>query len=241
MTAFHMINLHFSGPPFRHPPKNSLPWPDATHHHLAMPRKKPFSAKQRKAQLQDRRALKRGEIDSLPIKTKPARRTPNKPPTSGAGEPSSRRLQSRFITVSPGYLAKTRDLAHSVTLPRPIPAKHAEFPIEILTERDREGRLTCPARPKFRVGATKKEVERNEEGWFRKWLEGIERVMRDWVEGDEADKEDEGAEEEGEVEDEVKEDKWPRSPAWFETNLEVWRQLYVSFTDKTLSYPISFG
>ena len=26
----------------------------------------------------------------------------------------------------------------------------------------------------------------------------------------------------------------PRSPSWFETNLEVWRQLYVSFYPQTV-------
>ena len=188
-----------------------------------MPRRKPFSAKQRKTQLLNRRALERGEIDALPPKAKPSRRTPN----SGTGaEPSSRRLQSRFISVSPAYLALTRDLAHALPLPRPIPASSAEFPIEILVERDGEGRLTCPARPKFKAGQTKKEVERNEEGMFRKWLEGIDGVMKGWVEGDDRecvrdDREGEG----GEGGMEGLEQKWPRSTSWFETNLEVWRQL----------------
>jgi hypothetical protein len=94
-------------------------------------------------------------------------------------------------------------------------------------ERD-GGRLTCPSRPKFRVGAGKKEVERNEEGWFRQWLAGTEAVVEEWVEGGEGDTEEGNEGEEGiggREEDREEGVTWPRSPSWFETNLEVWRQL----------------
>jgi hypothetical protein len=189
-----------------------------------MPRRQPASAKQRKVQLQGRRALKRGDIDLLSVKPKPSRRGPNTPFTA---ESSSRRLQSRFISVSPDYLDLTRDLAHNTRLPRPIPASSAEFPIDILVGQDAVRKLSCPGRPKFRVGATKKEVEGNEEGWFRKWLEGMEEVMRNWVEGEDSKEDDvegpEGGQEEGSS-------RWPRSTSWFETNLEVWRQLYALIT-----------
>ena len=186
-----------------------------------MPRRKPASAKQRKAQLQDRRALKRGDIDQLPVKPKASRRAAT---SSTNAEPSSRRLQSRFISVTPAYLVLTRDLAHNVPLLRPIPASSAVFPIEILTGRDQEGKLTCPARPRFRFEQSKKEVEMNEEGMFKKWLVGAEGVMKAWVEGkDEEEAKDPVAE--GEEDSEEGDQKWPRSPSWFETNLEVWRQL----------------
>jgi hypothetical protein len=49
-------------------------------------------------------------------------------------------------------------------------------------ERD-QGALTCPARPKFKFGQTKKEVERNEEGWFKKWLRATQEIVEDWVVG----------------------------------------------------------
>lgn len=70
-------------------------------------------------------------------------------------------------------------------------------------------------------------MEGNEEGWFRKWLEGMEEVMRNWVEGEDSKEDDvegpEGGQEEGSS-------RWPRSTSWFETNLEVWRQLYALIT-----------
>jgi hypothetical protein len=100
-------------------------------------------------------------------------------------------------------------------------------------ERD-EGRLTCPTRPKFRYGQTKKEVERNEEGMFARWVAGTRGFVEEWVEGGEEEKREEGEEEEvdpagvEEMEDEGDGEKvWERlrSPTWFETNLEVWRQL----------------
>ena len=186
-----------------------------------MPRRKPASAKQRKVQLQDRRALKRGDIDQLPVKPKASRRGAT---LSTNAESSSRRLESRFISVTPAYLALTRDLAHNVSLIRPIPASSAAFPIDILTARGQEGKLTCPARPKFRFEQSKKELEMNEQGMFKKWLVGVEGVMKAWVEGDVEDEARDPAVLRDE-ESEERDQKWPRSPSWFETNLEVWRQL----------------
>ena len=142
-----------------------------------MSSKNPFSAKQSKAQLQDRRALKRGEIEALPIKPKFYRNQPHRSNTNTAAESSSRKLQSKFISVSSEYLNLTRDLAHSEPLLRPIPKEYAEFNLESLVDRDVEGRLTCPGRPKFRYGQSKKEVERNEEGMFKKWLLGVEIII----------------------------------------------------------------
>jgi hypothetical protein len=119
-------------------------------------------------------------------------------------------------------LETTKSLAHSTTLDRPIPGDYAIFPVEQML-RD-EGRLTCPARPKFRFGQTKKEVEKNEEGLFKKWLKSTEEVVTEWVEGGEVveDEEETGAQADEQVQ---KKQEWPRSPSWFETNLEVWRQL----------------
>lgn len=173
-----------------------------------MPRRKPASAKQRKAQLQEKRATKRGESPPpgpsklRPNQLKASRRPQRSFPVDGQ---SSQKLQSRFIALTPEYLEKTRNLAHAVTLPRPLAASSAVFPVETML-RD-GGALSCPGRPKFKYGQTKKEVERNEEGMFKKWLSAQEAVVKGWVE-------DEGEDEE-----------WPRSPSWFETNLEVWRQL----------------
>ncbi|WVF68041.1 hypothetical protein IAT40_002803 [Kwoniella sp. CBS 6097] len=182
-----------------------------------MPRRKPASAKHKRQKLIDKRALKRGDLTaeehaaSLHALNKTYGRVYDLPSKSGgpelAGRSDARKLQSRFVALHPKFLERTRDLAFSEILERPLPSSSSVFPLEILTERDIKGELTCPQRPRFRYGQTKKEVERNEEGYFKRWLNGIENVMQTWV--DEGD--DQGV---------------PRGPTWFETNLEVWRQLW---------------
>lgn len=183
------------------------------------------SGKKRRAQLQTKRATKRGESPppsavrngSTSIRYAYQKGHVKK---SGDAEGDSRKLQSRFIALTPEYLERTRNLAHSTVLQRPLPGASAIFPAEtILCD---EGRLSVPARPKFKYGQTKREVERNEEGVFRKWLAGQREVVRRYVEG--AVEADERQEQDQWPDREVKED-WPRSSSWFETNLEVWRQL----------------
>lgn len=192
-----------------------------------MPRRRPQSAKQKKLQLQDKRAVKRGDI--TPAELQAAFSSTNKLSNPKArfrnSEPSAsnaKRLESRFVTVSPEYLEVTRNLAHLDPLARPIPKENALFPIELL-ERDAEKRLTCPARPKFRYDMTKKEVEKNEEGCFKKWMKATEEIMTDWIDG--TDEEGEKAEFGRDGEAPELPVRWPRSVSWFETNLEVWRQL----------------
>lgn len=190
-----------------------------------MPRRKPASAKQKKLYLQDKRAVKRGDLDVADLHTPAAK--PSNPKSRFQksdpkdGEDVSKRLQSKFVTVSPEYLERTRNLAHSDGLVRPIPHEYALFPIELL-ERDQGKRLTCPSRPKFRYDMTKKEVEKNEEGWFRKWMKSTEEIMDDWIDGE---IEDESVEVDARGDEVEKKPSWPRSVSWFETNLEVWRQL----------------
>lgn len=167
-----------------------------------MPRKTPYSHKKKKAQLQQQRAKKRGEESELVTHQKKRRQAP------GRSDPNAgdrvRALESRFVSLPPRFLERTRDLAFADPLPRPLPPTSAQLPIK-LVERKEGAKLSVPSRPKFRYDQTKKEVEKNEEGVFRKWLEGTREVVDAWVAGEE--------------------DGWPRSPSWFETNLEVWRQL----------------
>jgi hypothetical protein len=201
-----------------------------------MPRKKPFSAKKRKVQLQEARAIQRGEFQPDPESKNGKLRAGG---GRGPGVKSqfqkslpvsdvTRRLQSRFIQVSPEYLERTRNLAYSVHLERPIPSSRAVFDVDTV-ERGHE--LRCPSRPKFRYDQTKKELERNEEAWFEKWLRSTEEVMREYVAGVDEDEEATGKEqsEDGDGanhdEDSMKKVAWPRSGSWYETNLEVWRQL----------------
>ena len=217
-----------------------------------MPRRKPFSAKLRKAQIEEKRLASNDPTthsDGVTSRKKTNKTTITKPRSNRPqrSEPSGdlTRLHSSFIALTSGYLDQTRDLAHSTVLHRPIPSSAAVFPVEVLergTKRGGKGheetQLTCPSRPRFRFGQTKKEVEKNEQGIFRIWLKNTEAVVRAWVEsgggqgvGDKIRYVEEGAHTEDlelEQQQQQREDgQWPRSPTWFETNLEVWRQLYV--------------
>ncbi|GMK54708.1 hypothetical protein CspeluHIS016_0112940 [Cutaneotrichosporon spelunceum] len=162
-----------------------------------MPRRRPFSAKQKKQLVQAKRARKRGEDTAPPLTRHP-------PPRRAAG-PARVALESRFVALPPAFLERTRDAAYAELLPRPLPASAALFPLDLLT---RPSNLSVPGRPKFRYGQTKKQVEGNEEGVFRKWLASTRAEVTEWTEAS------------------LKEDGAPRSPSWFETNLEVWRQLW---------------
>ncbi|ODN99483.1 GTPase [Cryptococcus wingfieldii CBS 7118] len=186
-----------------------------------MPRKVPISNKRRKEQLLVKRALKRGDMTAEEhdqLRSQQKLKTEKKRPGQVAArsdapvDASSRKLQSKFIALSSDYVVRTRELAYALPLERPLPASSAEFPLGVLEDRDPERRLTCPARPKFRYGQTKKEVEKNEEGVFKKWLKGVEEVVQEYVDGEE---------EQVETEDETF--NLPRGPTWFETNLDVWR------------------
>lgn len=70
---------------------------------------------------------------------------------------------------------------------------------------------------------TKKEVEKNEEGIFTKWLDQTDEILHKWVNKDAPEP---APEVEGEVPTEP-ELVMPRAPTHYERNLEVWRQLYV--------------
>ncbi|TXT10992.1 hypothetical protein VHUM_01743 [Vanrija humicola] len=173
-----------------------------------MGRKKPFSHKQKKAQLQTSRARKRGDDDEDGGGRQSNTRQHRRPlPSRSAPKGPTLRLESRFISLPPHYLERTRDLAFSTPLERPLPGTAAVFPVDVVTRSPPTGKLVIPARPKFRYGQTKKEVEKNEEGVYKKWLSGTRATLDEWVLGEE-------------------ENGWPVSPSWFETNLEVWRQLW---------------
>lgn len=185
-----------------------------------MGRKQPFSHKQKKTQLQVKRAEKRGddEIAQLVAK-KPVHRRPGRSDLLGTTSGTPRlALESKFVSIPKNYLERTRDLAYSSPLERPLPDEAAVFPLHLVAN-PAAAALSVPARPKFRYGQTKKEVEKNEEGVFRKWMAGVKETVDAWV--------DEGAWSGGRAEDDLGPQglEWIHSPSWFETNLEVWRQL----------------
>jgi len=64
---------------------------------------------------------------------------------------------------------------------------------------------------------SKTEVEKNEDGLFKKWLDQTDQVFKEWVDRGPSPS-DVGASDQGEG-------VMPRAPTHFERNLEVWRQL----------------
>jgi hypothetical protein len=214
-----------------------------------MPRAVAFSAKQKRAQLLDKRAVKRGELDPSEIRVSTHITVADAGPSGGSryartGGSMSRtsrkatptaikdkgmhttRLVAEFIGLTPEYLHETRDEAYRTILPRPIPQGCETFPVKLLHRdatsggRYMQGRLVCPTRPKFRYDMTKEEVERNEEEYHARWMKGTEEIVHCWLSA-------------GSAPHSVEDDTTPRtggglarrSPTWFETNLDVWRQL----------------
>lgn len=192
-----------------------------------MPRRKPFSAKQKKEQLQQKRAIKRGDIDPPPIhhsdrKGKGRAQLPGQIPRNSAAAESSRKLESSFVKLNKAFLEETRRLSASIPLQRPIPSEIAVWNDAVPSGAVHDGgskpqQLTCPRRPKWRYDMSKKEVEKNEEGLFQKWLDQTDAAVNTWCEPPVPSTEDRSYHDEVEI--------MPRAPTRFERNLEVWRQL----------------
>ncbi|KAF7311075.1 G domain-containing protein [Mycena chlorophos] len=168
------------------------------------PRKKPTSTTAKKAQTKLKRAIKRGDVAAPPPQTKQNknRRRAHGPPVSQTVE-SSRKLQSAFISLPPEFLENTKVLASQLPLSRPIPHNSLLLPVY-----DAEYALACPRRPKWKFTMSKLEVEKNEEGVFRKWLFQTDDLVEKWQK-----QPPEPA-------------AMPRSTTVFERNIEVWRQLW---------------
>ena len=191
-----------------------------------MPRKVAFSNKQRKVQLQNKRAIKRGDVSPPPAKRnlkQKRRHLASRSAIAGTVDAqavvSSRKLQSTFIKLSPTYLEKSRLTAAKQPLPRPLPPSVAVFNPDEL-DQSNEGdaqKLSCPKRPKWRYDMSKNEVEKNEEALFKKWLDQTDQILKEWV--DHGPPPSDG---ETNNQDEI---VMPRAPTYFERNLEVWRQL----------------
>ncbi|KAF8313837.1 P-loop containing nucleoside triphosphate hydrolase protein [Clavulina sp. PMI_390] len=187
-----------------------------------MPRRKPVSAKQRKAQLQEKRAIKRGDLPPPDPSTarRPNKKRPghanvrnNLPRDSNEVDKvqAARKLQSAFMKPSPSFLDLSKRIAASRALPRPLPQEVVYPPPELMNP---ASDLGCPRRPKWRFDMSKKEVEVNEERQFEVWLKGAKTKIAEWRGIDLESTEDRIAT--GEI----------KSPSYFELNLEVWRQLW---------------
>ncbi|KAF8573562.1 P-loop containing nucleoside triphosphate hydrolase protein [Ramaria rubella] len=198
-----------------------------------MPRRKPASSKQRKAELQLKRAIKRGDVSAPTPQPKPPRSkkiqrdTPNGMPRIKIGDPSSKRLQSAFLKVEPEFLEESKFIAATDPLPRPLSPKVAILDgdeIGLYTDKDVEGLLTCPKRPKWRFDMEKKEVERNEEAMYQRWMSEVDEYVYAWraVKSESQNLPDDApgkniAEGKSHIQ---------KSPTYYERNLEVWRQFW---------------
>lgn len=187
-----------------------------------MTRRKPISTKQRKAELQLKRAIKRGDIDPLPPADRNNRKRNRQPGRSAdAGEGSGisvKKLESNFRKLDKEWLEHAKLIASTTALQRPIPQSMAildTFRDEDNSEGSKRKQLTCPRRPKWRYDQTKKEVEKNEEGIFSKWLKETEEIIQQWQNEPIIDA----------ASEDVAQVAFKRSPTYFERNLEVWRQL----------------
>ncbi|KAJ7727816.1 hypothetical protein DFH07DRAFT_757553 [Mycena maculata] len=177
-----------------------------------MPRKKPTNTTQKKASIKLKRAVKRGDVAPEPKKR--VNRKHRGPPVPDAVQ-SSRKLQSAFVKLPVSFLEQTKVLAATLPLTRPIPIKYRLFPF---IDSDLDSTLTCPRRPKWKFEMTKIEVERNEEGVFRKWISQTDQAISKWQ-----SVADEVPDDDGPAPDPT---TMPRSTTYFERNLEVWRQLW---------------
>lgn len=191
-----------------------------------MPRRKPASSKQRKAELQLKRAVKRGDIPAPPPKPNRGQnaRHPAGIPKAKATDSSSKRLQSAFLKVEPEFLEKSKLLAATEPLPRPLP-REAAILDENEVRDDKGGLLTCPKRPKWRFDMEKKEVERNEEAVYQMWINETDRYIEAWRRSEPQTTlpTDTSGSPTSQV---AAPARVPGSPTYYERNLEVWRQLW---------------
>lgn len=185
------------------------------------PRRKPTSTRQKKADQQLKRAIKRGDVPPLEVKKSANSRRKTGPtgrPIAGRSSDTNavesvKKLQSTFVNLPQNFLEESKFLASNLTLLRPVPDERAVFHLFDQKEERALEILTCPKRPKWRYDQSKLEVERNEEGLFKKWLTQTDAAIERWQNSDDP-----------------KTSPMPRSTSYFERNLEVWRQLYVNMS-----------
>ncbi|KAG8926747.1 hypothetical protein FRC01_008432 [Tulasnella sp. 417] len=215
-----------------------------------MARKKPISGKQRKEALQEKRAIKRGDIEKPPPSGPNRRRRgrggraqaelrarirSDDPDVSVAAQnaaakiESTRKLQSAFRKVSPEFLALWREKASNDPVQRPIDDTKKHFDIGVVHQQGSDD-LTTPKRPKWRYEMSKEEVERNEEAMFEKWRAETEGKIDRWRQREVNLPNSPPADADEHVKEEFEalriKELTMRPPTFYEQNLEVWRQLW---------------
>lgn len=206
-----------------------------------MHRRKPNSAKQRKAELQIKRAVKRGDLP-------PEAAAKKNPPTSKRGRgggrlhvrqtdinaDASRRLESSFVKFSPSFLEEAKLKAASIKLSRPIHRDKCVYPLQTVnvigdhqqSKSPKSSPTVCVLkRPKWNYEMSKKEVEKNEEGVFKRWLTETDRLLATQTQM--YNQTDTSRIQSDTVEGDNDLRAMPHASPLYERNLEVWRQLYV--------------
>jgi len=197
------------------------------------------SGKQRRAELQHKRAVKRG--DAPPLDKQPRKKILRKLPKPGhtldarqAADDASRaarKLQSQFVKLDHGFLETTKQLAATLPLPRPISADRSLLDVPAHPQPDSDceiNQLSVPKRPKWKYTMSKVEVDANEEGHFRKWITQVDAVVEHWQHEGNQQQVTSGIDPGSigqHIVDRTSDVKMPRPPTCFERNLEVWRQL----------------
>lgn len=129
-----------------------------------MPRRKPISTKQRKEELKEKRAIKRGDLPAPAPSSKSGSKRGKRtikvkfgtaqviPGNTGLG---TKRLESKFGKLTPEWLERAKSLASTEALKRPISTHLTVLPdYEEIGgtggEDSPRSKLTCPKRPKWR-------------------------------------------------------------------------------------------
>lgn len=193
------------------------------------PRKKPTSTKQKKAEQKLKRAVKRGDVEAPEPKKKSHHKKGRVGPTGNRIGPAAStsdagkrlQLQSTFVKLSPKFLEETRNVASNIPLDRPLDPQVAVL-ANPETGTFNANAFACPRRPKWRFDMSKLEVERNEEGQFKKWLAESDSIVEKWRGELDAKRQAPASDSDSSTEPQL---TMPASPTYFERNLEVWRQL----------------
>ncbi|GAA5922261.1 hypothetical protein JCM1841_001386 [Sporobolomyces salmonicolor] len=204
-----------------------------------MARKKPTSGKARKVLLQQKRATKAAnhvptpfpaDLDSTAATSAPSpsrsvsrqqhqhqqqrHRTAEQRERDDKHE-GRMKLESRFIRLPKHIQEHHRNVAATDILRRPIDEELGVLRVEELQPKGEEAeRLTCPKRPKWSYNQSKKEVEKNEEGVFRKWLSETDETLAKLSSFPSSAHDDDPTA------------ATAFSPTFYERNLNVWRQLW---------------
>ncbi|KAB5588065.1 hypothetical protein CTheo_8492 [Ceratobasidium theobromae] len=186
-----------------------------------MPRKVAFSGKKKRAQLLEKRAIQRGDIPPPAAAETNAKRSTRKHRASRkpamdsdaalAAANRTRMLVSSFLKPPAEFLEASKKAAATQPLVRPIPESSRILSPSICEPLDQG--LTCPRRPKWKYEMSKKEVEKNEEGLFAKWIAQTDETIDAWRQANL-------------VTFQGPDESILPAPTYYERNLEVWRQLW---------------